>query len=85
MNEINNIINEAIKTYSISYITTEQRMIIGNESEKITGQKVDIFCNSCLIKACFNIHENNINKLNIKSNEKSKSETKRGARNPKRN
>lgn len=52
------IVLEAVKTCSISNITTAERFEIAERYAQITGQSLNAWCNACVMEACFTIYNN---------------------------
>ena len=58
---VEEIIDEAVKTNSISIITNAERYEIAERYARITGQSLNVWCNACIMEACFIIYNNRYN------------------------
>ena len=55
---ISEIVAEAVGNKTVSFITSAERMEIGQLYERLTDTKIDVWCNVCIIQACFLIKNN---------------------------
>ena len=58
---VEEIIEEAVKTNSISIITNAERYEIAERYARITGLSLNVWCNACIMEACFTIYNNRYN------------------------
>ena len=58
---VEEIIDEAVRTNSISVINNAERYEIAERYANITGRSLNIWCNSCIMEAIFCIYNNRYN------------------------
>lgn len=59
---INEIINEAVKTQTISIISADERLVIAKLYKLETDENLCPFCDACIVKACFTLNNLNTDK-----------------------
>ena len=58
---VEEIIEEAVRTNSISVINNAERYEIAERYANITGRSLNVWCNACLMEAIFTLYNNRYN------------------------